>query len=336
MTGENKKLRWGIISTARIGAGQVIPAIHQSNNGVVAAVGSRDIERGREFAAKNNIPKVYGSYEALLADPDIDAVYNPLPNDLHGYWSLKAAEAGKHVLCEKPLAKDAAEAEHMVAEFKRRGLLLAEAFMYRFHPQIRKVKALLSEGSVGQIQLVQASFSFSIRNEDDIRLKADMAGGALMDVGCYCVNVIRHLTGEEPTEARALADFGARSGVDERLVGVLRFPSGVLAHLDCSLRTHMTQTVDIRGTHGRIFVERAFVPFRPDPDAPIFIRHWSSVPKVEQHQYAEYRVEPVNQYTLMAEDFADSVLNQRPPAFPIEDSINNMRVIDMLLAAARR
>jgi xylose dehydrogenase (NAD/NADP) len=331
----NKKIRWGIISTARIAEGEVIPAIQQSRNGVVMAVASRDMDKGRAFAARCNIPKVYDSYEELIADPEIDAIYNPLPNGLHGVWSTKCAEGGKHVLCEKPLANDAAEAQTMVDAFKARGLLLAEAFMYRFHPQTEKVKQMVDSGAVGKVHFVQASFSFSIGDESDVRLNKDLVGGALMDVGCYCVDVTRYMLGEEPLEIKAIAEFGQHSGVDEKLIGLMRFPGGALAHFDCSLRTHFTQTYEIRGTHGRIFLEKAFVPFRPDPQADVFIRYWKSTPGGETHEYKEIKVEKPNQYTLMAEDFADALLNKRAPRFPIEGSIGQMHTIDKLYAAAR-
>ncbi|MBX3084934.1 MAG: Gfo/Idh/MocA family oxidoreductase [Anaerolineae bacterium] len=330
----DKKIRWGILSTARIGENAVIPAIHQSRNGVAAAVGSRDIEKGKAFAARNNIPKVYGSYEELIADPDIDAIYNPLPNGLHGEWSIKAAQGGKHVLCEKPLANNAAEAQHMADEFKQHGVLLAEAFMYRFHPQTEKVKQMVDSGAVGKIHLIQAAFSFSIEDEGDVRLSKELVGGALMDVGCYCLNVTRYMLGEEPIEVKAIADFGEKTGVDERLVAIMAFPSGALAHFDCSLRTHFTQTYEIRGSHGRILVEKGYAPFRPDPAADVIIRYWNSQPGVEKHAYEEIKVDKPDQYTLMAEDFADAILNKRPPRFPIEDSIAQMRAIDMLYASA--
>ncbi|MFN8373410.1 MAG: Gfo/Idh/MocA family oxidoreductase [Anaerolineae bacterium] len=332
----SRKLRWGIISTARIGEGQVIPAIQQSNNGEVVAVASRDLAKGKEFAQRLGIPRVFGSYEEMLADPEIDAVYNPLPNALHGEWSIRAGEAGKHVLCEKPLANNADEAQKMADFFAAKGLLLAEAFMYRFHPQTQKVKEMVDGGAVGKIHAMQSVFNFSIGSEDDVRLSKELEGGSLMDVGCYCLNITRYLIGEEPSDVRAFADFGKRSGVDERLAGLMQFPSGALAHFDCSIRTHFTQTYEIRGSEGRIFVERAFVPFRPSPDSEIIIRYWSSKPGVEKHQYEEIPVPQVNQYTLMAEDFADAVLKQRPPRFPIEDAVANMRAIDRLLAAARQ
>ncbi|HVU09915.1 MAG TPA: Gfo/Idh/MocA family oxidoreductase [Phototrophicaceae bacterium] len=330
----DNKIRWGVISTANIGAGQVIPAIQQSSNGVVTAVASRDLDKATAFAARLNIPKAYGSYEALIADPEIDAIYNPLPNGLHGEWSIRCAEGGKPVLCEKPLANDAAEAQTMVDAFKERNLLLAEAFMYRFHPQTAKVKELVDGGAVGKIQIMQASFTFSISRENNVRLSKELVGGALMDVGCYCVSAARYMIGEEPSEVQALAGVGERSGVDEKLVGLLRFPGGALAHFDCGLRTHFAQTYEIRGSHGRILVEKAFVPFRPNPADDVVIRWWKSEPGIEKHQYEEIKVEKPNPYTLMVEDFADALLNHRAPRFPIEDSIAQMRAIDMLYSAA--
>jgi predicted dehydrogenase len=278
---------------------------------------------------------VYGSYEELIADPEIDAIYIPLPNGLHSVWSLKCAEGGKHVLCEKPLANDATEAQLMANAFKKRGLLLAEAFMYRFQPQTETVKRMIDAGAVGTAHFVQASFSFSIDSESDVRLNKDLVGGALMDVGCYCVDVTRYMLGEEPLDVKAMAEIGTQSGVDEKLVGLMRFPSGALAHFDCSLRTHFTQTYEIRGTHGRILLEKAYVPFRPDPEADVIIRYWKSTPGTEDHQYEEITVEKPNQYTLMIEEFADSILQGRAPRFPIEDSIAQMRAIDRLYAAVR-
>ncbi|NWF70743.1 MAG: Gfo/Idh/MocA family oxidoreductase [Chloroflexi bacterium] len=330
-----RKIRWGIISTARIGARHVIPAIQQSSNGVVAAVASRDLARAQDFAAAHGISKAYGSYEEMIADPEIDAIYNPLPNGMHGEWSIACAEGGKHVLCEKPLARAAAEAQQMADVFAQKGLLLSEAFMYRFHPQTDKVKELVDSGALGKLQFIQATFNFMIGSEEDIRLDPALAGGALMDVGCYCLNIMRHLTGEEPVEARALADFGARSGVDERMVGVLRFPSGVMGHFDCSFRTLFTQTYEVRGADGRILVERAYVPFRPDPEAPVTLRLWRRQPGSEAHEYREIEVPRANHYVLMVEDFAAAILEARAPRFGAADGVANMRAIDLLYAAAR-
>jgi len=323
-----QKIRWGVLSTANIGEFQVIPAIQQSRNSIVTAVASRDLERAKAFASRLNIAKAYGSYPELLADPDIDAVYIPLPNDQHFTWGMRCADAGKPLLCEKPLTLNATEAQQLADAFAKRGLPLAEAFMYRFHPQTEQVKTMIQSGAVGDLRLVQATFNFVIGNEDNIRLQKGMGGGALYDIGCYCLNAMRYMTGEEPAHIEADANFGAQSQVDESLVGIVRFPSGVLGHFDCSFRSHFTQTYEIRGTKERILVESAF---RPDVVNEVLIRRWGA-----DGSYEQIKVDNPNQYTLMVEDFADALLNKRSPRFPIQDSIANMRAIDHVLAAAHR
>lgn len=322
----SRKVRWGILSTANIGRKRVVPAIQESGNGQVEAVASREVGKARAFAAELNIPKAYGSYEELIDDPNIDAIYNPLPNHLHAEWSIRCAEAGKPVLCEKPLASDAAEAQRMVDAFAERGVLLAEAFMYRFHPQTQRVKMMIQEGALGEVQLIESSFTFRITNDDNIRLRKDMAGGGLMDVGCYCVNVMRFLTDEEPEQVGALAHFGGRSGVDEWLVGMLSFPSGILGHFDCGLRSAFKNSYDVRGTAGRVLVEAAFVP---DMVSGTILRYW------HEDQYEEIKVGPANHYQIMVEDFAGALLDARPPRFPAQDGVHNMQVIDRLLASLR-
>lgn len=318
------QVRWGILSTANIGKTRVIPAIQQSRNGEVVAVASRALDKAQAFADELNIPKAYGSYEELIADPNVDAIYIPVPNSEHAAWSIQCAEAGKPTLCEKPLASDGGEAQQMVDAFAARGVLFAEAFMYRFHPQTQRVKQMVDDGAVGDLRVISAAFTFPIRSEDNIRLSKPLAGGSLMDVGCYCVNVIRHMTGEEPDKAQAFAEIGQQTGVEERLTGILHFPSGVMGHFDSSLRTFFAHTYEIRGTRGRIIVETAFVP---PPDAETKIRWW------HDEQYEEITIPPANQYTLMAEDFADALLNGRPPRFHPQDGVENMRVIDRLLAS---
>lgn len=322
----SQKVRWGILSTANIGQKRVIPAIQQSSNGVVQAVASRSLEPAQKCAKSLNIPRAYGSYEELIAAPDIDAIYNPLPNHLHAEWSVRCAQAGRPVLCEKPLAVDAAQAQHMVDTFAGRDLLFAEAFMYRFHPRTQRVKELIDGGAVGEVRFIRSAFSFPIQNEDDIRLRSDMAGGSLMDVGCYCVNVMRFLTGEEPERVTASAIFGPETDVDEWLAGTLRFPSGVIGHFDCSLRAYPEHSYEIRGTRGRLLVEEAFAP---SPASTVTIHHWS------EDGYREIAIPQVDQYRLMVEDFADALLNRRPPRFPPQDAVHNMQVIDRLLASAR-
>jgi predicted dehydrogenase len=320
------QIRWGILSTANIGAKRVIPAIQQSSNGVVAAVASRDLARAQAFADELDIPQAYGSYEELIAADDIDAIYNPLPNSLHAEWSIRCAEAGKPTLCEKPLASDANEAQRMVDAFAGRNVLFAEAFMYRFHPQTQRVKQMVADGAVGTMQVIDAAFSFRVGNEDNVRLSGPLAGGALRDVGCYCVNTMRFMTGDEPESVAADAQFGRVSGVDETLAGTLRFPSGVIGHFDCSLRTFREHRYEIRGTTGRILVEEAFVL---TDEKPSTIKWW------HEDAYEEIEIAPANHYTLMVEDFADALLNNRPPKFAPQDAVSNMYVIDRLLAVAR-
>lgn len=320
------KVRWGIISTANIGRGRVIPAMQRTNNGEVLAVGSRNLEAAQAFATDLNIPTAWGSYEELIADPDVDAIYNPLPNSMHAEWSIKCAEAGKPTLCEKPFASDAPEAQTMVDEFAQRGVLFAEAFMYRFHPQTQKVKALVDSGAIGRVTVVNASFNFAIGDENNIRLSEPLAGGGLMDVGCYCVNVMRLMTGEEPQGAKAYARIGERSRVDETLAGVLDFPGGAIGHFDCSVRTSGLHTYEVRGTEGRIRVAEGFVM---DPSRDMVIEHWQG------DAYNRITIPPANSYTLMAEDFADALLNNRPPKYDPQDGVDNMKVVDMLYASLR-
>ncbi len=319
------QIRWGILSTANIGRKKVIPGIQRASNGVVAAVASRDYDRAATFAADLGIPRVYGSYEELLDDPDIDAIYNPLPNSHHAEWAIRCAETGKPMLCEKPLARDAAEAQTMVDAFAARDVLFAEAFMYRFHPQHQHVRRLIDSGAIGDLNTIQATFSFDITGrEDDIRLQGDLAGGALMDIGCYCVNVMRFITGEEPEAVQAMARMGKE--VDEILTGLLAFPSGVMGHFDCGFRAIVTNTYEVRGPKGRIVVNTAFTP---DWQQDTTIHHYHG----QEHEIIT--IPAVDQYQLMVEDFGDALLNSRPPRFHPQDAVQNMAVIDQLYASLK-
>lgn len=319
----SSKIRWGILSTANIGLKRVIPAIQQSSNGEVVAIASRNKDRAKAAADQLGIPVAYGNYNDLLNDPDIDAIYNPLPNSLHAVWSIRAAEAGKPTLCEKPLARDAEEADEMVEAFRSRNIPFAEAFMYRFHPQTQHVLELVDNGAVGEVGMLNATFSFVVRNEDNIRLSGVLGGGSLMDVGCYCINLMRLVTGEEPDEVGAIAVYGEE--VDEWLVGILGFPSGIVGHFDCSLRAHFTHRYEIRGNEGRIVCEEGFV-MPPDRETVIDLY------RGDHHE--QITIPPANSYQLMVEDFADALLNNRPPQFEAEDGVFNMAVIDALLASA--
>jgi predicted dehydrogenase len=237
---------------------------------------------------------------------------------------MRAADAGKAVLCEKPLTLNADEARMLVDYFKNRNLPLAEAFMYRFHPQTARVKELVDSGAVGDVKFINASFSFAMQADDDIRLYKAMGGGALMDVGCYCVSIMRLITGEEPDEVRAFARFNS-DGVDLSAVGLLSFPSGILGHFDCAMNAQLTNVYEVRGTHGRIVADPAFIP---DFDKGTVIKLW------QEEQYQEISIPAVQQYQLMVEDFADAILNKRPPRFPAEDAVRNMQVLDSLRIAS--
>jgi predicted dehydrogenase len=321
------KIRWGILGTANIARKQLIPAIQASNNGEVVAVGSRNLASAQVYAKELGIPHAYGSYEALLADPEIDAIYNPLPNDGHAPWSIKALRAHKHVLVEKPIAMDAVEAQTLVDVAHETGLWLAEAFMYRFHPQHAKVHELLATNALGKIATINAGFSYALSaaDSDNVRLKPELGGGGLWDVGCYCVSSIRMFAGQEPDAVSGFATYGPSSGVDENFVGTLHFPNGLLAHFECGMRVNSEQQYTLFGDKGRLHVDEAF---RPD-DRPQTIR------VVYGDHVETFPIPVINQYTLLVEDFADAILNKRPPRFAPEDGVQNMRVLDALALSAR-
>mgnify|MGYP001152443181 CR=1 FL=1 len=320
------KLRWGVLSTANIGRKAVNPAIQASTNGELVAVASRDEAAARAFAEKGGIPVAYGSYEALLEDDSIQAIYNPLPNSLHLEWSIKAAEKGKHVLCEKPLALNAAQCREMEAATAANGVKLMEAFMYRFHPRTEKALEMIREGAIGALTEIRSTFTFPLDRPDDVRWDPELGGGALMDVGCYCVNVSRSAAGEEPVEVRAMANW-TDSGVDGQLAGSLRFDSGLLAHFDCALTMERTQIYHIHGTDGHLRVQEAFVPDSGDTVIEQFD---------PENNLTKLEVPGDDQYRLMVEHFADCVLNDTPLRYPPEEAARNMAVIEALYASARR
>src|SRR3954468_20871445 len=260
---EQSKVRWGVLSTSNIGRRAVLPAIQRSSNGELLAVASRAADKARGFADELGIPRAYASYEQLLADPEIEAVYIPLPNSLHREWTIKAAEAGKHILCEKPLGLTAAECAEMEAAARQHGVLLMEAFMYRFHPQTERVIELIRQGAIGEPGLIHAAFTFRLTNPANIRLQADLGGGSLMDVGCYCANVSRTLFGAEPLEAQAFARWSA-GGVDEQMIGNLRFASGGYAQFDSALTLARREMYQVAGTEGVIEAPVAFLPGHGD------------------------------------------------------------------------
>jgi predicted dehydrogenase len=311
------RLRWGILSTARIGLRRVIPAIAASETGALAAIASRTQAKARDAAARFGIPRAHGAYEDLLADPDVDAVYISLPNTLHKEWTLRAAAAGKHVLCEKPIGLNAAEAQEMAGAASRAGILLQEAFMYRYHPQIERLDAMVRGGAVGRPWLVRAGFTFTVGSEEDIRLDRTLGGGGLLDVGCYTVSISRLLLGE-PERAAAAAIF--ERGVDVRLSGLLTFPKSTSALIDCGLRAAERQFCEVVGTEGTITLPRPFLPGE-DP-ALILLRRRDGEERVE--------IPGTNQYARMIDHFGACVLTGVPPRYLASDAVANMRALDLL------
>jgi D-xylose 1-dehydrogenase (NADP+, D-xylono-1,5-lactone-forming) len=309
-------VRWGVLSTARINA-KVLAGARLAPNVDVVAVGSRDRARGEAFAAEHGIGRVHGSYEELLADDDVEAVYVPLPNKLHVPWSVKALEAGKHVLCEKPLTRRAADAEAAFDAAERAGRLLMEAFMWRYHPQTEALVRLLPE--IAPLRIIRAAFGFTLSPEDrtNVRWLAELEGGALMDVGCYCVSALR-LLGGEPERVSGEA-VRAPTGVDARFAGVLRLPNDVLGQIDCGLDVPLRGGIYVVGEGGTLIAE--------DP--------WHGVTPRLTLDGEEIPVEAVNPYARELEDFSAAIREGRPPRLGREDAVGQARAIEALYAAAR-
>lgn len=321
----SKKVRWGVISTANIGRWAVNPAIQASANGELGAVASRSKATARAFAKQWNIPVSYGSYEELLADEDIDAVYIPLPNSLHREWSIKSMEAGKHVLCEKPLGLTKAECLDMDAASHANGVTFMEAFMYRFHPRTEQVLQMIRDGVVGELKMIQSTFTFRLKHPDNIRLDPELGGGALMDVGCYCVNISRTAAGAEPVEVQALATKSA-SGVDDMLAGSMRFANDVIASFQCGLNTHRRESYEIGGTDAYLKVADAFLPGKGE----VVIEEYR-----EDIAPIIHTIEGVDEYQCMVEHFANCVLHGTSPLYTAAEAALNMHVIEALYASVR-
>ncbi|NLX09866.1 MAG: Gfo/Idh/MocA family oxidoreductase [Chloroflexi bacterium] len=321
------KVRWGIMSTSRHAARVLIPALHASERSEVAAVASRDAELARQYADENRIPTSYGSYEDLLADPNVDVVYIPLPNNLHKTWGLRAAQAGKHMLCEKPFALNADEAQTMVQAFRTAGLKAAEAFQWRPHPQGQRTRELVRQGAIGDLLLIDAGFSFPLERPDDFRWIPELGGGALYDIGCYPISLTRFITGQEPLSVTAQAHWN-KSGADDLVVATLEFPGGVFAHINCSFLLPLRRYFEVIGTGGSLEVNRAYNPVDIADD--VITRRGPDREVIEQIPLPKQ-----NSYALMVEDFSAAVLEDRDPMFPAEDAVLNMRVIDAIFQAVR-
>ncbi|HEX5626534.1 MAG TPA: Gfo/Idh/MocA family oxidoreductase [Actinomycetota bacterium] len=322
-------LRWGVLSTAKIGIEKVIPATVAAARCEVVAIASRDLGRAEAAASGLGIERALGSYEDLLADPDVDAVYNPLPNHLHTEWTIAAARAGKHVLCEKPLATNVAEAERMIRVCEAEGVLLMEAFMYRLHPTWEAVRELLASGRIGELKTVQSWFSYFNDDPNDIRNQLDAAGGALYDIGCYCVNLSRMLFGAEPIRVQGTVTRDPVTGVDTLTSGILDFHDGI-ASFTCSTRAEPDQRVHIYGTEGRISLE---IPFNIPWDRPTRVLVTAGGDPPVRPETEVLTFDPANEYSIQAERFAAAALDGGPVPIPPSDAVGNLRVIEELFRA---
>ncbi len=323
-------LRWGILSTADIARRKVVPGMRKARRCDIVAIASREAGRAETVAAELGIPRAHASYEALLADPEVDAVYIPLPNHLHAEWSIAAARAGKHVLCEKPLALTADDAQRMIEVANAEGVTLMEAFMYRLHPSWQAVAELVASGEIGRLVSVQSWFSYFNDDATNIRNIREVGGGALFDIGCYSVNLSRLLFDAEPRHVSAALVRDPATGVDVLTSAILTFDGGI-ATFTCSTRAEDDQRVHIYGTTGRISIG---IPFNIPPDRPteVYVSAGGDPPVAPDTRVLTFEV--ADPYTVEAERFAAAVLDGQPAPVPPEDAVANLRVIERIFEAA--
>jgi predicted dehydrogenase len=323
-------LRWGILSTADIARTKVVPGMQKARRCSIVAIASREAGRAETVAAELGIPRAHASYEALLADPEVDAVYIPLPNHLHAEWSVAAARAGKHVLCEKPLALTADDAQRMIDVANAEGVTLMEAFMYRLHPSWQAVAELVASGEIGRLVSVQSWFSYFNEDATNIRNIREVGGGALLDIGCYSVNLSRLLFGAEPRHVSAATLRDPVMGVDVLTSAILTFDEGI-ASFTCSTRAEDDQRVHIYGTTGRISIG---IPFNIPPDRPteVYVSAGGDPPVAPDTRVLTFDV--ADPYTVEAERFAAAVLDGQPAPVPPDDAVDNLRVIERVFEAA--
>lgn len=320
------KIRWGVMSTASIGVRQVIPAMQLGEHCEILAIASRNLEKAQAAARQLGIPKAYGTYEELLADPHIDAVYIPLPNHLHVPWSIKALDAGKHVLCEKPIGLTVAQAQELLDVANQHPQLkVMEAFMYRHHPQWQRARQLVVEGKIGDLRTIQSFFSYYKTDPDNIRNRAETGGGGLMDIGCYAISLARFLFGAEPRRVLGMMERDPHLKIDRLTSGILDFHSGT-STFTCSTQLTPYQRVNILGTEGRIEIE---IPFNAPSDRPckMWHQHGSKVDEIV--------LNVCDQYTIQGELFSLAVLNDTDVPTPLKDAVANMQVIEAVIRSAK-
>ena len=320
-----KKIRWGVLSTATIAREDVIPAMQNGAHSEIIAIASRTNEKARLIAQRLKIPKVFGCYDELLADPEIEAVYIPLPNHLHVPWSIKALEAGKHVLCEKPISATSKEGQHLVDFAKTKPhLKLMEAFMYRFHPQWQRAKQLVDNGVIGDLRTIQSFFSFFDNNPKNIVNIKGFGGGSLLDIGCYNISLSRFIFNKEPKQVCGIVELDPSFQVDRLVSGMLDFGNGT-STFTCSTQLSEYQRTNIFGTKGRIEIE---IPFNAPLDKPAKLR-LQNKDKIE-----EIVLDICNQYTIQGDLFSLAILNNTEAPTPIEDAVANMKVLETIIKSA--
>jgi predicted dehydrogenase len=319
------KVNWGTLGTAKIAIEKVIPAMRAGKYCQVTAIASRTPGKAQAAAGQLGLEKGYGSYEELLADPQIDAVYIPLPNHLHVPWSIKALQANKHVLCEKPIGLSSAEAQNLLSTARQRPRLKAmEAFMYRHHPQWRRARQLVVEGCIGELRTIQTFFSYFNADPDNIRNQAPLGGGGLMDIGCYAVSLSRFIFGAEPRRVLAVLEYDPKFKTDRLASAIMDFGRGS-ATFTCATQVVRYQRVNIVGSEGRVELE---IPFNVPPDQSSRIWHQRGMDS------KEIVLDACNQYTAQGDDFSQAVLNDTEVPMPLEDAVANMKVIEALVRSA--
>lgn len=320
------KVAWGVLSTAKIGLQKVIPAMQKGRHSRIVAIASRDMAKARDAAVRLRVPHARGSYEALLADPDVQAVYIPLPNHLHVEWSIKALEAGKHVLCEKPIGLNAEQARQLQAAAHRHPhLKVMEAFMYHFHPQWIETRKLAADGRLGDLRTIQTFFSYYNVDAANVRNKADIGGGAMLDIGCYCISLSRFLFSDEPRRVFGVVEYDPKFKTDRLASGILEFEAGT-STFTCSTQLSPFQRVNVIGTAGRVEIE---IPFNAPPGKRCRIWHQS------ESRLRQIRLARCDQYTVQGDLFSLAVLNGTDVPTPLADAVANMRVIDAVFASGR-
>jgi predicted dehydrogenase len=324
------KVRWGVLGAAKIATKKVIPGMQKCSRAEIVAVASRDLGRARAAAKELNLPAAYGSYEELLADPNIDAVYNPLPNHLHVPWSIKAAEAGKHVLCEKPIALNVHETRGLIQARNRTGVKIGEAFMVRTHPEWLRARELVRGGAIGELRSILSVFSYFNNDPQNIRNKLEIGGGAIMDIGCYPITMSRFFFGREPARAVALIDRDPEMAIDRLSSALLDFAPGQASFI-CATQLVAFQRMQIFGTKGRIEVE---VPYNIPPDRPsrIFIDDGSQLAGASART-EEFPI--LDQYALQGDAFSRAIQENTEVPVPLEDALANMRVIEAVFRSAK-